>query len=227
MSQTPGADVSLSSGAESGSCDEDSDSHFELEGFLGQDEREDDGSDCSGCSTATVRSSPRLALEAAAAAAEAAEAAAWEIEHALPPAPSPLVDSDMEEGRSSGGAESPDAQPEVEFLATTVAVPLQESLTIKENLDLELDAAEKPLWNFTAVDNNLGLDADGQPMTEAHEHRYLQKKRACAENKREYWNGKAGLNDIALLLGLDPSEVAVREVAETEAAAAAAEVVVE
>ena len=35
------------------------------------------------------------------------------------------------------------------------------------------------------------------------------------------------MNDIALLLGLDPSEVAVREVAETEAAAAAAEVVVE
>jgi len=222
MSQTPGADVSLSSGAESGSCDEDSDSRFELEGFLGQDEREDDGSDCSGCSTATVRSSPRLALEAAAAAAEAAKAAAWEIDYALPPAPSPLVDSDMEEGRSSFCAQS-----EVEFLATTVAVPLQESLTIKENLDLELDAAEKPLWNFTAVDNNLGLDADGQPMTEAHEQRYLQKKRACAENKREYWNGKAGLNDIALLLGLDPSEVAVREVAETEAAAAAAEVVVE
>ena len=119
---TPDADVSLSSGAESGSCDEDSDSHFELEGFLGQDEREDEGSDCSGCSTSTVRSSPRLALEAAAAAAEAAAAAAWETEHALPPAPSPLVDSDMEEGRSSGGAESPDAQSEVEFLGTTVAV---------------------------------------------------------------------------------------------------------
>jgi hypothetical protein len=218
MSQTPGADVSLSSGAESGSCDEDSDSHFELEGFLGQDEREDEGSDCSGCSTATVRSSPRLALEAAAAAAAAAEAAARDIEHALPPAPSPLVDSDMEEGRSSGGAESPDAQSEVEFLGTTVAVPLQESLAIKENLDLDLDAAEKPLWNFTAVDNNLGLDADGQPMTEFHEHRYLKQKRAHALNERLLLNQKAGLDRVALLCGLDPAEVAVREVAEAAAA---------
>ena len=217
MSQTPGADVSLSSGAESGSCDEDSDSHFELEGFLGQDEREDEGSDCSGCSTATVRSSPRLALEAAAAAAAVAAAAAWETEHALPPAPSPFVDSVMEEGRACGGAESPDAESEVEFLGT-VAAPLQEPLAIQENLDHELDAAQKPLWNFTAVANNLGRDAHGHPMTDAHEQRYLQKKRAHALNERLHLNEKAGLDRVALLCGLDPIEVAVREVAEAAAA---------
>jgi hypothetical protein len=222
MSQTPDADVILPSGAKSDSCsgeDEGSDSRLELEGCYsegeGSDSRlesegcfgedEDQDSDCSGCSTATVSSAPRLALEAAA-------AAAWEAKYTLPPAPSPF-DSGMEEEL--------DSEVEVEFLGTSAA-PLKEPLAIKENKDLEHDAAEKPIWNFTAVENNLGLDAHGQPITEVHERRYLQRQRAHARNERLHLNETAGLDRVALLCGLDPREVAAREVAEAEAEAAAA-----
>ena len=227
MSETPDADVILPSGAKPDACfgeDEDSDSCFELEGCFDGDEDQD--SDCSGCSTATVRSSPRLALEAAEAAAEVSAAAAREALDALPPPPSPFEEgSDMEEELAGGGMEE-ELDTEVECLGTFAAAPLKEPLAIKENLGLDLEVAEKPPWppwNFTAVDNNLGCDAHGQPMTEAHEQRYLQDRHARAKKQRRYWNGQAGLDGVALLCGLDPSEVADREVAEAEAAAAAAE----
>jgi hypothetical protein len=128
----------------------------------------------------------------------------------------------MEEELAGGGMEE-ELDTEVECLGTFAAAPLKEPLAIKENLGLDLDAAEWPPWNFTAVENNLGRDAHGQPMTDAHEKRYLQDQHARAQKKRRYWNGQAGLDGVALLCGLDPSEVADREVAEAEAAAAAAE----
>ena len=143
--------------------------------------------------------------------------------YALPPPPSPFEEgSDMEEELAGGGMEE-ELDTEVECLGTFAAAPLKEPLAIKENMDLEHDAAEKPIWNFTAVENNLGLDAHGQPITEVHERRYLQRQRAHALNERLHLNETAGLDRVALLCGLGPREVAAREVAEAEAAAAAAE----
>jgi len=87
MPETPDADLTLPSGAESHSCFREDVGGSE--GCFGDCNGEGVGSDCSGCS-ADILSAPRLALEAAAAVAAAAAAAAWETEHSLPPAPPPI-----------------------------------------------------------------------------------------------------------------------------------------